>query len=124
MKSENTFKQHPNLKSYHETSDGTKFFTPSDAANHARTLTDKKVKEVKRGSEKKATNNSKDSKQLNAIKAAKVRKEAIEKLDTVEAVEKALKNETAKSVKEAGGKRIEELKALASGSANPSEEEE
>ena len=47
----NTFKLYPDLKSYHETSDGQKFFIPTDAANHARTLTDKTVKEVKRGSE-------------------------------------------------------------------------
>lgn len=109
-----TFKQYPDLKSYHETSDGSKFFTPTDAANHARSLTDKTVEEVKRGSSKKeAANDSKDSK-LNAIQAAKLRLEAIEKLDTVEAVEKALETETAKSVKAAGEKRIEELKASAS----------
>ncbi|MDB4157969.1 hypothetical protein N9609_00610 [bacterium] len=119
-----TFKLYPDLKSYHETSDGQKFFIPTDAANHARTLIDKTVKEVKRGSSKKeAANDSKDSK-LNAIQAAKLRKEAIEKLETVEAVEKALETETAKSVKAAGEKRIEELKAFSTASVDSSEEEE
>jgi len=126
----NIFKNYSNLKSYYETSDQQKFFLPSDAANHARTLTDKTVKEVKRGSSKKeAANDSKDSK-LNVIQAAPIRKKVIEKLETVEAVEKALKTETAKSVKVAGKKRIEELKAkfentsTASASGNSSEEEE
>ena len=118
----NTFKLYPDLKSYHETSDGQKFFIPTDAANHARTLTDKTGKEVKRGSE--AANDGQHDSKLNAIQAAKLRKEAIEKLETVEAVEIALETETAKSVKAAGEKRIEELKASASASVNPSEEEE
>ena len=85
---------------------------------------------MKRGSSKKeAANDSKDSK-LNVIQAAPIRKKVIEKLETVEAVEKALKTETAKSVKVAGKKRIEELKAkfentsTASASGNSSEEEE
>ena len=120
----NTFKLYPDLKSYHETSDGQKFFIPTDAANHARSLKDKTVKEVKRGSKAEAANDGQHDSKLNAIQAAKLRKEAIEKLETVEAVEIALETETAKSVKAAGEKRIEELKASASASVNPSEEEE
>ena len=83
----NTFKLYPDLKSYHETSDGQKFFIPTDAANHARTLTDRTVEEVKRGSEKKAANDDQKDSKILAIQAAKLRKEAIEKLETVEAVE-------------------------------------
>lgn len=41
------FKDHPKAMSYHKTSDGNAFFRISDANNHAKTLEDKKVVEVK-----------------------------------------------------------------------------
>lgn len=40
------FKQHPSLKSYHKTSDGTAFYKKEHAQAHARGLKDKKVTEV------------------------------------------------------------------------------
>lgn len=42
----NVFAQNPNLESYHETSDGVKFFKAENAHVHARSLKDKSVKEV------------------------------------------------------------------------------
>lgn len=39
----NPFLTHPNLKEVHQTSDGTFFYTPNAAANHARGLEDKTV---------------------------------------------------------------------------------
>ena len=41
------FKAHPEAKCYFKTSDGFEFFKQNDANNHAKTLTDKKVLEVK-----------------------------------------------------------------------------
>ncbi|MGV8814747.1 MAG: hypothetical protein ACOH2D_11625 [Gelidibacter sp.] len=46
----NVFTQNPDLKSYHETSDGVKFFRDQDAHVHARGLKNKAIKEVTRGS--------------------------------------------------------------------------
>lgn len=99
--SKNVFKKNPNLKEYHETSDGVKFYTKHDAANHARSLKDKKVNHVTAGD-------------LNAVekpvkKSAEERIEFINSLETVEDVEAALKDESAKTVKAAGAEKIEEL---------------
>lgn len=127
------FKQHPNLKEYHETSDGTKFFNPHDAKNHAKSLKDNTVKTVKRGAasepeaDQKTSKSAKaekpaakstgkksdkvDSKDLTPMAAAKLRVEAIEKLKTVKEVEAALEGETANSVKKAGQDRIAAIKA-------------
>ena len=138
---QDTFKQYPNLKSYFKTTDGVRFFNESDAKNHARTLQNKTVEQVKRthaddtiGSNdkekvKKNTGASgksgkkSDSKKPNALQAAKQRIADIENMDTVAAVEEALKGETAKTVKEAGEKRIEAINTAAA-SAAPSDEEE
>ncbi|MDB0603187.1 hypothetical protein PL373_19050 [Tenacibaculum maritimum] len=108
MKS-NVFKENPKLKSYFQTEDNVKFFTESDAKNHARTLKDKTVTEVKKGASKKDV-------QLTPMQEAKNRVAAIEKLETVEAVEKALENETAATVKKAGADRIEAIKTAADSS--------
>lgn len=54
---------------------------------------------------------SDDSKKLTPMQAAKLRAEEISTLETVEAVEKALKDETAKSVINAGKARIEAINA-------------
>lgn len=100
--SNKVFKQHPRLKRYYETTDGTKFFDEGLAKNHAKTLKEKEVKTVKKGK------NLEDK--PNPMLAAKLRGEAISKMDTVAEVEKALEGETAKTVKEAGEARIEQLK--------------
>ncbi len=132
MKNDPVFKQHPNLKGYHETSDGVKFFKKADAHVHARSLKDKAVKFVVNGhpveaAEKADSKTSKKEKQGKASKKndskpqgnqdnltpsqkAKLAKEAIENLETVEAVEAALKDENYPSVIKAGEERIEALK--------------
>lgn len=118
MKPEKVFKAHSNLKLYFETSDGVKFFTKNTAENHAKTLENRFVKEVKRTSFKKSdidgagAKNKNEGEKTNGTPAqgAKKRKEAIIKLETVVEVEKALESETAASVKTAGAERIEELK--------------
>lgn len=46
MKTDNVFKTHPKLKSYHKTSDGTPFFQESDAKTHAKGLKDKTIETV------------------------------------------------------------------------------
>lgn len=46
MKTDNVFKTHPMLKSYHKTSDGTAFFQETDAKNHAKSLEDKTIEKV------------------------------------------------------------------------------
>src|SRR5690554_5569017 len=40
------FKNHPNLKAYYKTSDGTAFYTESDAKLHAKTLENKNIEPV------------------------------------------------------------------------------
>ncbi|QDP85198.1 hypothetical protein FNJ88_06325 [Chryseobacterium sp. SNU WT5] len=49
--SKDTFKNHPDLQEYFETSDGTKFYKEDLAKNHARTLEDKAVTAVSRPEE-------------------------------------------------------------------------
>lgn len=51
MKKDTIFEQHPTLKKYFQTSDGTAFYTQDAANNHAKTLSDKEVKEVERNDE-------------------------------------------------------------------------
>lgn len=139
------FKDHPSLKKYHETADGTKFYDEDAAKTHARSLDNRKVKTVYRSEAKAETKEEPvvtkpkvakvkkemivktvtaetaqtedtkdaevDSKDLTPMAAAKLRVEAIDKLNSIEEVEKALKDETAGSVKKAGTKRIAALKA-------------
>lgn len=45
------FKNHPTLKSYFKTSDGQAFYAEDSAKNHAKTLKDKSVEEVKNKAE-------------------------------------------------------------------------
>lgn len=111
MEPKNVFKAHPNLKSYFQTSDGVKFFTAHDAKTHARSLDDKSVEEVKRGSSK-DNKTAKSKPEPSSFEKAKLRIDAIGALETVEEVEKALEGETAKTVREAGEKRIEAINAL------------
>lgn len=88
----------PKLKSYHQTSDGEKFYMDHDAKTHARSLEDDSITEVKRP--------------VKVVKlSAEERIEAISTMETVAEVEAALKGETAKTVKEAGEARIVELNA-------------
>ena len=88
----------PNLKAYHQTSDGEKFYTDHDAKSHARSLENKDVKKVKRP--------------VAVVRlSAEQRIAAIKAMETVAEIEVALKGETAKTVKEAGAERIEELNA-------------
>lgn len=49
---DNTFKNHPDLQEYFETSDGTQFYKEDVAKNHAKSLEDKTVKKVSRPEEK------------------------------------------------------------------------
>ncbi|AUS04489.1 hypothetical protein [Pseudotamlana carrageenivorans] len=97
------FKQHPHLKSYHETADGTKFFKPEHAKLHAKSLKDKAIKEVKRPVLESV---EVVLEELTPMQKAKLRVRDIKKLDTVEAVKAALEGETAKTVIEAGEQRI------------------
>lgn len=108
---DNTFKKHPKLERYFKTSDGTKFYNDHDAKTHARNLKDKNVEEVKNTFSNKSEGEGAADTKTNPMVEAKKRAEAIAKLETIEAVEKALKGETAKSVKTAGANRIVELKA-------------
>ena len=94
------FDLHPNLDAYFETSDGVKFFNHSDAATHARSLENKKVKKVGRPA-KKAPKTEKAT--------AKDRIAAINQMDSIEAVQKALEGETAAGVIKAG---MDKIKAL------------
>lgn len=48
MKTDRIFKQNPDLKEYHKTSDGQAFYTADAARNHAKTLADKRVAHVVR----------------------------------------------------------------------------
>ena len=115
MKTKTVFELHPNLKSYHETSDGTPFFHAHDANNHARSLEDKTVKEVKKTSsaaaEKTADKMATASAGLTPMQEAKLKVEAIEAMETVEAVEAAIEGVTAKSVLKAAAAKIEAIKA-------------
>ncbi|NIJ45057.1 hypothetical protein FHR24_001496 [Wenyingzhuangia heitensis] len=105
------FQEHKNLKEYHETSDGNKFFDALMAKNHAKGLKVKEVKSYKR-------EDHKPKKKEKVVKlSAEDRIKAVEVLETIEAVEDALKDETAKTVLTAGEKRIEELTAASSGDA-------
>lgn len=107
------FEKHPNLERYYETSDGTKFYKEHHAQTHARTLSDRDVETVKRKDQAKSKTKPKrkGKKDLSPMAAAKLRVEAIEEMQSVSEVEAALKDETAKTVKEAGANRIATLKA-------------
>lgn len=108
---DNVFKKHPTLESYHETSDGVKFFTESNAKNHAKSLKDKKVKEVERSTEIETPKKGTKPKEPNPMQAAKLRADAINEMQTVAEIEKALEGETAKSVNKAGADRIAAIQA-------------
>lgn len=51
MKTDRIFKQNPDLKEYHKTSDGQAFYTADAARSHAKTLADKTVTHVVRSEE-------------------------------------------------------------------------
>ena len=111
-----TFKQHKNLKEYWETSDGTKFFVDGDARNHAKTLTDKNVKHVKRDAEKAAEepeNEDQDKKNSPLDQNTKKVSEYLATVETVEELDELLALEEAdqdrKGVKTAIEARKEEL---------------
>lgn len=103
MKPFEVFKQHKNLKEYHETSDGNKFHDPLVAKTHAKGLKDKEVKVYKR----KDFSGKITNKEVKL--SAEERVKTVMLLETVEAVEEALKDEKAKSVLAAGAERIEKL---------------
>lgn len=110
------FDLHKNLKEYFETSDGFKFIKEADAKTHARSLKDKEVKNVKRPLNKDTSagdgnTDNKGSGELTPMQKAKLRAEKITKMDDVAAIKEALKNDTAKTVKDAGEARIKELEA-------------
>lgn len=107
MNKETLWDNYPNLKTFFETSNGTKFFKESDAKTHAATLEDKTVKTLNRPME----DAPKSPDDLTPMQLAKLRIEAIEALETVEAIEAALKGETAKTVIAAGNAKIEAIKA-------------
>lgn len=112
MKPEQVFKQHKSISSFFETSDGTKFFTENLAQNHAKSLGDKSVKEVKKAGLK-----SQDKKSTSQDKLdAPARIAVINALETTKEVETVLKGEKAKTVLEAGAERIKAIEAAASGS--------
>lgn len=129
------FKQHPSLKSYHKTSDGTAFYKKEHAQAHARGLKDKKVTEVVNPdpkaapapvekTEQKSATSSQQLDDLTPMQKAKNRALAISNLETVDEVKESLKGETAKTVIEAGQERIEALEAKAKGGETPTDEEE
>lgn len=105
------FERHPNLQRVYQTADGTNFYEEGDARNHARSLKNKEVKTVERGSESKKKSSDKESK-ISAFQSAKSRIEAINELNTVEEIEQALEEETAKTVLKAGADRIATIQAL------------
>ncbi|OBX20963.1 MULTISPECIES: hypothetical protein [Bizionia] len=121
MSKDQVFSDYPSLKSYHQTSDGTKFFKKDHARNHSRSLKDKSLEEIKNPSPKVVDVSVKEAvttkikvdqnvDDLTPSQKAKLAKEAIGKLETVEAVEAALKDETYPSVIKAGAERIKALK--------------
>lgn len=113
MKTKTVFELHPNLKSYHETSDGTPFFHAHDANNHARSLEDKTVKEVKKTSsaaaEKSADKPATASAKLTPMAEAKAKIEAIEAMETVAEIAEAIAGVTAKSVLKAAGAKMKAI---------------
>ena len=114
------FKQHPNLKEYHETSDGVKFHTDDNAKAHAKSLKDKSIKKVVRGKAEPEPEPNAPEK-VNPMQAAKLRVEAIEKMQSIAEIEKALEDETAKSVLKAGSERIAAIQATEALNAKESE---
>lgn len=97
------FNDNPELNAYHETSDGKAFYTPNDAKNHAKTLTDKTVKLVERGNEP-SDENAKPAKPAKAEELIT----AINAVTTVEALE-PFAADTRKTVKEAYDAKFAEL---------------
>lgn len=107
MKSQDVFKQNPKLESYFQTSDGNNFFKDFDAKNHAKSLKNKAIKEVKKGDSKAVLLSSQDA-QLSPEEVKKIND--IKKLVSIEAVKKALEKETSEAVKIEGAKKIEAIK--------------
>jgi predicted phage tail protein len=116
-----TFKKHPNLPEYHETSDGTQFFQMNDAVNHSKTLNDKSVETVKNTgektekaadkTEKAAKKTATASKKLTPMQEAKLKVKAIEAMETVAEIEVAIEGIKAKTVLKAAAAKIEAIKA-------------
>jgi len=105
------FDKNKDVEKVYITSDGFVFINKNAADLHANT-SDKKL------SVKKFENTTVSVDEPK--KTAEERIAAIEEAETIEAVEALLKGEKAKTVKEAGAKKIAELKTLAqSGQKNP-----
>lgn len=81
------FTDNPNMKSYFQTSDGTKFYDENSAKNHGKTLQDQSVEEVKRPAE---TEDSKSNtaKDIIAMAPEMTLEDAQEYLDTENQSEK------------------------------------
>ncbi len=72
------FKQYPDIEAYYQTADGHKFFTETDAKNHAVTLKNKAVKKVE-----KHTVKSDDTKTTEAILAEIAQAKTIAEVKTI-----------------------------------------
>lgn len=111
----NVFEKHPALKAYHETADGVKFAAKNDAENHAKRLKNRSIKTVtrdqvpapKKKEKPKADNPVKGYANLDYEKRA----DYVAHLDSVQEIDKLIADETSKTVKEAGAKRIAEINA-------------
>lgn len=62
MSEKSTLDRKPKLKSYWETADGRQFYTKNAAENHAKTLDDRSIEEVKRTAKTPAKNAGKSTK--------------------------------------------------------------
>ena len=105
MKPEQVFADNKNLKEFHQTSDGNKFYDPLVAKSHAKGLKDKTVTPFLR------KDHVGKKKQKEVKLSAEDRIKAVQVLETVEAVEAYVAKEDAKTVLAAAAERIEKLNA-------------
>src|SRR5690554_149932 len=106
------FKNHPNLKAYYKTSDGTAFYTESDAKLHAKTLENKNIEPVFRSIKEKvekAVDNIHQDKLQNDV--AKDIMSVVKTDEEKEAEEKAKQEAEALAQKEAEEKAKQETEA-------------
>lgn len=114
--SHDIFKRNPNLEVVYQTSDQQCFYHESDARNHAKTLENKSVETLKKGSAE-----EKPAQREYALNA----KDTIAKIRAVESLEglEEFADDERKSVIDAIVKRTEELSAPVEESTNTEEDE-
>lgn len=97
------FDSNPEAETMHITKDGQCFLTPHSASNHAISLRDKDIEEVKRA----------DFVKTEMVEAKKTLVELIDACTTVEEVDALIKKNTPVAVKEIATAKIENLKGNA-----------